>query len=388
MDRVEIARMADTKCDSTSASDALSRENSLSSLPETECEWPAAGRAWPEPDSVTNAVPTHAALLSTPSPAGTLGRCLPPDGAAPQAARTSFFRVAYQGGVELRSGPFNAPKTGLVLRPGEVFGVIEEVEGNDGIVYLCLSDGLGWVFDDAKLMPHDPSVVRCTYTQPHESGNILWQTRPPALHSRPQSQPHVGPAAEPPLPPAGASLSPLFPPGVELLASTPAQGAPVMMPPPAPVQGSAPLADCIARVPPVSWYRVSHLDGIALRTAPSLNAPLAGTTLPCNETFPVAEEVASPDGRVYLRLCDGQGWALDDSVLMPHDPSVKRGNWVSLQSVGPQLFFTTGIQMGTQAEAQQFRRRRMYPQPRGKRGGKRCSKRKQNAVAARGAAQE
>eukprot|EP00434_Breviolum_minutum_P006246 symbB.v1.2.005511.t1/scaffold310.1/size231343/16 len=40
------------------------------------------------------------------------------------------------------------------------------------------------------------------------------------------------------------------------------------------------------------------------------------------------------DGRIYLRLADGRGWAFDDSTLFPHDPSVIRGYWQPV-SVAP-----------------------------------------------------
>lgn len=36
------------------------------------------------------------------------------------------------------------------------------------------------------------------------------------------------------------------------------------------------------------------------------------------------------DGRVYLRLADGRGWAFDDTTLFPHDPAVIRGYWSPL----------------------------------------------------------
>lgn len=47
-----------------------------------------------------------------------------------------------------------------------------------------------------------------------------------------------------------------------------------------------------------------------------------------NEVFAVVEEIPAADGRIYLRLADGRGWAFDNSALMPHSPSVVKGNWV------------------------------------------------------------
>jgi len=46
-----------------------------------------------------------------------------------------------------------------------------------------------------------------------------------------------------------------------------------------------------------------------------------------NETFAVSESFQGLDGRIYLLLADGRGWAFDDAALMPHDPSVIRGRW-------------------------------------------------------------
>merc|ERR1712178_230433 len=44
-------------------------------------------------------------------------------------------------------------------------------------------------------------------------------------------------------------------------------------------------------------------------------------------TFAVSESFQGLDGRIYLLLADGRGWAFDDAALMPHDPSVVRGRW-------------------------------------------------------------
>lgn len=119
---------------------------------------------------------------------------------------------------------------------------------------------------------------------------------------------------------------------------------------------------------PICWYRVSYLGGINLRFGPSIEAPLTGTTLPQMEVFAIAEEVPGADGRVYLRLCDGRGWAFDDALLMPHDPSVKRGQWMSTCEV-------VDTWCPQEAQVGAFPVRRRHPQPRGKRGGKRCSRR-------------
>lgn len=49
--------------------------------------------------------------------------------------------------MDIRALPdVRAPRTGQAVWPGEVFGVDHEEKGRDGILYLHLADGRGWVF--------------------------------------------------------------------------------------------------------------------------------------------------------------------------------------------------------------------------------------------------
>lgn len=296
-----------------------------------------------------------------------------------------FFQVAFLGGIEVRCGPdYGAQRTGLVLMQNEVFAVSQQVPGTDGRMYLCLADGQGWVFDDSALVPHDPSVVLLpSYAGPQA---VMGLESVPALPWSMQSMPSAGPDAiiPPPLPLPGVEQ--LVPQVHPVIQSRP-------MPPPPPSH-PAPCGELLASTPtgavlsqpqpplPVSWFRVSYLGGINLRLGPSIDAPCAGATLPQMEVFPVAEEVPGQDGRVYLRLCDGRGWAFDDSALMPHDPSVKRGNWMASCDV-----VDTRVLQEVQTDALPVRRR-MHPQPRGKRGGKRCTRRAKVASSSAGPAAE
>ncbi|CAK9009004.1 unnamed protein product [Durusdinium trenchii] len=78
-----------------------------------------------------------------------------------------------------------------------------------------------------------------------------------------------------------------------------------------------------------AWYRVSFMGGVDLRHGPSVEAPRTGETLCQNATFAAAEELMGADGRIYLRLADGRGWAFDDSTLFPcpgSSGSRERGN--------------------------------------------------------------
>lgn len=111
---------------------------------------------------------------------------------------------------------------------------------------------------------------------------------------------------------------------------------------PMPLPGAQGMAQPLTMVAPANaftgesarypWYRVSFMGGLDLRQGPHVEAPRTGETLCLNATFASCEELMGADGRVYLRLADGRGWAFDDSALFPTDPSVVRGYW---SPVGP-----------------------------------------------------
>lgn len=86
---------------------------------------------------------------------------------------------------------------------------------------------------------------------------------------------------------------------------------------------------------PPTWYRVSFRGGVNVRMLPHVESNRTGETLVHNEIFPVSEQLPGPDGRIYLRLADGRGWVFDDSVLLPDDPSVVRGNWTHVAASSP-----------------------------------------------------
>jgi len=115
---------------------------------------------------------------------------------------------------------------------------------------------------------------------------------------------------------------------------TPKEGGPAPPPAPSPIMPplSPPLpggfAYTLQSQRATAMYRVSHGAGIDVRKGPSFDAPKAGVTLYCNEIFAVSEEIPASDGRIYLLLADGRGWAFNDSALNPHCPSVSRGQWV------------------------------------------------------------
>lgn len=101
--------------------------------------------------------------------------------------------------------------------------------------------------------------------------------------------------------------------------------APVFGPPWSPATPVAPPAPVPVHAPwtqPCLWYCVAFLGGINVRVDPSADGRRTGVVMPQGTVFPVAESLVGFDGRVYLRLADGSGWAFDDAALVPEDPSV------------------------------------------------------------------
>mmetsp|Transcript_47514 Transcript_47514/g.75135 ORF Transcript_47514/g.75135 Transcript_47514/m.75135 type:complete len:562 (-) Transcript_47514:313-1998(-) len=83
------------------------------------------------------------------------------DGAIPSEGNR--FRVVAMNGVGVRMGPdVRSPRTGKVLKCGDVFEACASHMGTDGRTYLKLVDAVGWAFDDSNVEPHDPSVQLVT----------------------------------------------------------------------------------------------------------------------------------------------------------------------------------------------------------------------------------
>lgn len=73
--------------------------------------------------------------------------------------------------IDIRSMPaITASRSTDRLVAGEVFRVSETFEASDGVTYLKLADGRGWVFDSKAGI--GTLCVRC------QSDSDSWQTRP------------------------------------------------------------------------------------------------------------------------------------------------------------------------------------------------------------------
>lgn len=93
----------------------------------------------------------------------------------------AWYRVSFLGGVSIREFPdVDAPRTGLTLPLGEVFGVAERVMGHDQRIYLRLADGRGWAFDDSMLTGPDDSSVVLIQSPPAHIPHVYEQGSPSA----------------------------------------------------------------------------------------------------------------------------------------------------------------------------------------------------------------
>ena len=62
----------------------------------------------------------------------------------------SFFKVVFPGGINVRSAmSFDAETTGQVLTKGTVFEA-QSVQEQQGVAFVQLKDGRGWVFEKSK----------------------------------------------------------------------------------------------------------------------------------------------------------------------------------------------------------------------------------------------
>lgn len=185
----------------------------------------------------------QAPVVAQSSVAGLVGLAAPP----PPADHCVWYRVAYLGGIELRTEPSHwAPRTGITLHQNETFPVSQEVNGADGRIYLLVGDGRGWAFDDAALIPHDPSVVRGAWTAPST----------PAMAQQSPHFSHILPLTEPVADGYGPPCA-MGPPSLSTAAPTSPYG-----PPPHPqltysVAQAQPLAD------PMQWYSQPSYESAA-----------------------------------------------------------------------------------------------------------------------------
>lgn len=217
--------------------------------------------------------------------------------------------------INIRANPdVNGRRTEEELQPGEIFNVSEELRGDDGVLYLRLADGRGWVFDKKPgvgiMCVRNTGQVGMMGTGPLGSCSMPPPLPPPLPTHVP---PHMHPC-NPYIPPSAAQV-PMPPPMVQ-------PGPPI--PPPGPVT--------------VWLHNPDYLAPLAIRTVPDIDGPRTGQMLMPGDVFRVCEEREGPCGILYLRLADGRGWAFN------RKPGV--GNMCKRQSSPTQAALMSGMLNG------------------------------------------
>lgn len=210
--------------------------------------------------------------------------------------------------VDVRAVPDVAgQRTAHVMQPGEVFSVSEELEGRDGILYLRLADGRGWIFD------RKPEAGRMCVRHP----------------SAPHPAMGMPPAAMAPLPAPGMQAVPFgpYPPAVvhspalaaansfDVVASSQSASARVnsfdAVASSSGVSSFHAAASSAAGAATSHWmYKPEVFAPIDTRAVPEVEGPRLGHRLKPGDVFGVSEE-READGVLFLRLSDGRGWLFD-----------------------------------------------------------------------------
>lgn len=208
------------------------------------------------------------------------------------------YRVACTGGILVREAPgINAPCIGRTLLHNEVFVVCESLLGMDNRIYLRLANG-GWVFDDSRFFPENPSVTKLPFRAP--TSDLIQTTMSPIVTA-------TRPCVEAP---CGQTV---------LCATTPqcqTQVPPVVL---------STIRNRSSQTPSLVVtlsYRVEIRRGLIIRAAPDMNAPMTGATLAYGEVFHVSDVIPISNQIIHLRLADGRGWVLDELVYGQNGRSV------------------------------------------------------------------
>jgi len=210
----------------------------------------------------------------------------------------------------IRSEPdVDGKRTTEVLNPGTVFSVSEEKVGEDGVLYLKLADGRGWVFD------RKPGVGSMCERQVSEvsywrydagDGQLLVLRQAPELDA-PRTKKGIKPgevfqvAREQ----EGAD-------GVIFLKLANGSGWAFDRKPGVGTMCERHMDKEAFATPSPLWRYVAK-DGkpIFVRKSPDMKAPRSEETLEVGDLFCVSEEQRGADGVLYLHLADGSGWLFD-----------------------------------------------------------------------------
>uniref|UniRef100_A0A7S0AFL6 Uncharacterized protein n=1 Tax=Pyrodinium bahamense TaxID=73915 RepID=A0A7S0AFL6_9DINO len=193
--------------------------------------------------------------------------------------------------IDIRKEPsIDGPRTVFTVQPGECFLVSEEREGTNGVLYLKLADGRGWLFD----------------RKPDAGTMCLRQTR-----STQTSLPHALANGQVTLASASGQLpatpTQVLPAGVaQLNRLDQSYAAAHVQPQVLHVQAHTSAATSS------QWIYCPEISALmAIRSTPEVDGPRTPHMLQPGEVFVASEELQGRDGVLYLKLADGRGWVFD-----------------------------------------------------------------------------
>merc|ERR1740121_583056 len=202
--------------------------------------------------------------------------------------------------IDVRATPdLNGPRCASTLSPGEVFQVAEERASPDGVIFLRLADGRGWVFDKKPGAGNMCQRLLFAPAQAVPPGMGSYTATSPA--ALPQNASYVAPVA-----PSGYVAPPAaaMPPGGSYVAPPAAampQSGSYVAPPAAPACGHPPSF-------PEWVYSPVNGTQIDIRASPDIDAERTPYTLDPGDVFQACEERMGAHGVLYFRLADGRGW--------------------------------------------------------------------------------
>jgi len=292
----------------------------MASLPEP---WPPASGATGLPGTAFPSAPALAPVAVAPPQSGVLDRsaACPLGGAGQAAAGPGPSHWLYSPDIialmDVRSVPdVNGPRTPHVMQPGDVFTVSEEREGSDGILYLRLADGRGWVFDRkpgaGNMCVRHPAVPPGARTGACGLGGLPAPTQmlqtgplpPPAMSQADLGAAHASAVLRSHSFDLGSGSQQARAAALGTLRTAhPAIARAASFAVAAPRQGGSQAIS--------HWmYSPEVMAPIATRSVPELDGQRLVHRLQPGEVFAVSEERES-DGIVFLRLADGRGWLFD-----------------------------------------------------------------------------
>jgi len=201
----------------------------------------------------------------------------------------------------------DGPKTKYGLDPGTIFTVSEELRGEDGVLYLKLEDGTGWVFNSK---PGFGTI--CERYSEGDIGHWRYSGKEERMLTL-RKVPDID----------GACTEKFLRPGEVFAVSQELEGSNGVK--------YLKLADgrgwAFDRKPgvgilcqpygnpdsqPLPWrYNPRDDLPIFIREGPDVNAPRKQEAIYPGDTFYVSEERRGQDGILYLALADGHGWLFD-----------------------------------------------------------------------------